>query len=84
MRVDKSNSGQKTDRIEYSTSGMGASLYESSAVPTSLASIMRNALIECLVQIPVNVTPRVPGLHPETIWTSDDFDEPLPDDFWSD
>jgi antitoxin (DNA-binding transcriptional repressor) of toxin-antitoxin stability system len=25
---------------------------------------------------------RVAGLHSESIWTSDDFDEPLPDDFW--
>jgi hypothetical protein len=28
-------------------------------------------------------TPRVAGLHPGAIWTSDDFDEPLPDDFWT-
>ncbi len=27
-------------------------------------------------------TPRIPGLHAGTIWTSDDFDEPLPDEFW--
>jgi antitoxin (DNA-binding transcriptional repressor) of toxin-antitoxin stability system len=26
-------------------------------------------------------TPRVLGLHPG-IWMSDDFDEPLPDEFW--
>ena len=25
--------------------------------------------------------PRTPGLFPG-IWTSDDFDEPLPDEFW--
>ena len=25
---------------------------------------------------------RVLGLHPGSIWTSDDFDEPLPDEFW--
>ena len=28
-------------------------------------------------------TPRVAGLHPGTIWTSEDFDEPLPEDFWT-
>lgn len=28
-------------------------------------------------------TPRVAGLHPGTIWTSEDFDEPLPDTFWT-
>jgi prevent-host-death family protein len=27
--------------------------------------------------------PRVPGLHAGAAWTSDDFDGPLPDDFWS-
>lgn len=26
---------------------------------------------------------RAPGLHVGAIWTSDDFDAPLPDDFWS-
>ena len=34
----------------------------------------------------VPVTPskktRVAGLNRGTIWTSDDFDEPLPDEFW--
>jgi antitoxin (DNA-binding transcriptional repressor) of toxin-antitoxin stability system len=27
-------------------------------------------------------TPRVADLHPGAIWTSEDFDEPLPDEFW--
>ena len=26
--------------------------------------------------------PRVAGIHPDAIWISDDFDEPLPDEFW--
>jgi antitoxin (DNA-binding transcriptional repressor) of toxin-antitoxin stability system len=26
---------------------------------------------------------RVAGLHNGTIWTSDDFDEPLPEDYWT-
>lgn len=26
---------------------------------------------------------RIPGLYPGTIWTSDDFDAPLPDEFWT-
>jgi hypothetical protein len=25
---------------------------------------------------------RVPGLHAGTTWVSDDFDAPLPDEFW--
>ena len=28
-------------------------------------------------------TARVPGLHAGAIWTSDDFDAPLPDEFWT-
>jgi antitoxin (DNA-binding transcriptional repressor) of toxin-antitoxin stability system len=34
--------------------------------------------------LPVLATPlqRVPGLHAGAIWTSDDFDAPLPDEFW--
>jgi prevent-host-death family protein len=28
-------------------------------------------------------TPRVAGLHPGALWTSEDFDEPLPEDFWT-
>ena len=26
---------------------------------------------------------RIAGLHPGTIWTSSDFDFPLPDDYWT-
>ncbi len=26
--------------------------------------------------------PRIPGMHPGAIQTSDDFDAPLPEDFW--
>jgi prevent-host-death family protein len=26
--------------------------------------------------------PRIPGLHPNTVWISDDFNDPLPDEFW--
>ncbi|MEW6217952.1 MAG: toxin-antitoxin (TA) system antitoxin [Thermodesulfobacteriota bacterium] len=29
------------------------------------------------------VTKRVAGLHTGSIWTSEDFDEPLPDAFWT-
>jgi hypothetical protein len=25
---------------------------------------------------------RIPGLHPGSIWISEDFDDPLPDEFW--
>ncbi|GEM_PF-6491345 len=28
------------------------------------------------------ITQRIPGLHTGTTWMSDDFDDPLPDEFW--
>jgi antitoxin (DNA-binding transcriptional repressor) of toxin-antitoxin stability system len=28
-------------------------------------------------------TPRVAGLHPGAIWTSEDFGDPLPEEFWT-
>lgn len=31
---------------------------------------------------PKSTKPRIAGLHQGTIVMSDDFDEPLPDDFW--
>lgn len=36
-----------------------------------------------LVPIAVSATPRVTGLHRGAIWTSEDFDEPLPEEFWT-
>jgi predicted DNA-binding antitoxin AbrB/MazE fold protein len=37
------------------------------------------------IQVEVEATApkkRVMGLHPGSIWMSDDFDDPLPDAFW--
>lgn len=31
----------------------------------------------------VPIGKRVAGLHAGAIWTSDDFDEPLPEEFWT-
>lgn len=36
-----------------------------------------------LVPIPAPVRQRVPGLHAGSITISPDFDQPLPDDFWT-
>jgi antitoxin (DNA-binding transcriptional repressor) of toxin-antitoxin stability system len=35
--------------------------------------------------VPMNLVAgeRVAGLNPGAIWTSDDFDDPLPDEFWA-
>lgn len=35
-----------------------------------------------LVPIAPNQSSRIAGLHRGEIWTSDDFDSPLPDDYW--
>lgn len=35
-----------------------------------------------LVSIPSTSQPRVAGLNKGKIWVSDDFDAPLPDEFW--
>lgn len=35
-----------------------------------------------LVRIHEDEKARVPGLHQGAIWISDDFDDPLPTDFW--
>ena len=36
-----------------------------------------------LVPIVSSDTPPQAGLHPGAIWVSDDFDQPLPEDFWT-
>ncbi len=36
-----------------------------------------------LVPVSQPATQRIAGLNPGSIWTSDDFDEPLPDEFWT-
>jgi len=82
MNVSKLELGPKIVYTDYSTSAIGASLYQSSADPTNLASIMRNALIIWSAPISMPTAPRIAGLHPGTIWASEDFDEPLPDEFW--
>jgi antitoxin (DNA-binding transcriptional repressor) of toxin-antitoxin stability system len=35
-----------------------------------------------LVPVPQDKKERVPDLTPGAIWISDDFDDPLPDEFW--
>lgn len=33
--------------------------------------------------VPCATMPRKAGLHAGAIWTSDDFDDPLPEEFWT-
>lgn len=83
MRSYKPGSSDDVVYVQHSTSGAGAFQYESSAAPTSLASFMRDALV-FYTELPALVAqPRQPGLQPGSIWASDDFDEPLPNDFWA-
>lgn len=42
-----------------------------------------NKPIARLVPILESKQPRIPGLNRGDIWTSDDFDEPLPESFWT-
>jgi len=77
------NSGQDIVYLDLSTSAIGASLSQSSADPAGLASIMPSFFLFYSTPVPVSTKPRVPGLHPGAIWTSEDFDEPLPDEFWA-
>jgi prevent-host-death family protein len=42
-----------------------------------------NTPVARLVPIEGQRGPRRAGLHAGTAWTSDDFDSPLPDEFWS-
>lgn len=39
--------------------------------------------VACLVPMESVPAVRVPGLHAGAIKTSDDFDQPLPDEFWT-
>ena len=50
---------------------------------TEIVLTQGNTLIARLVPITASSTAwRVAGLHLDAIWMSDDFDEPLPEEFW--
>lgn len=36
-----------------------------------------------LAPLPAEQKPRIAGLHAGMGWVSDDFDDPLPDEFWT-
>lgn len=44
--------------------------------------ILRESLEREAVSDQAPTSERVPNLHPGAIWTSEDFDDPLPDEFW--
>jgi len=46
---------------------------------------LMHVLVETLTQTEETLMPeRIPGLHAGTTWVSEDFDDPLPDEFWLD
>ncbi|MBL8165181.1 MAG: DUF2281 domain-containing protein [Anaerolineae bacterium] len=47
-----------------------------------LSDEQKQLLLEGLATTPQQPKERILGLHPGAIWTSDDFDDPLPDEFW--
>ncbi len=49
---------------------------------TEVILVSGSTPIARLVPIVAASKPRIAGLNRGTIWTSDDFDEPLPEDFW--
>ena len=56
-----------------------------SLVTTGIEVILMegNTPLARIVPITEPSTPRVAGLHPGAIRTSEDFDEPLSEDFWT-
>ena len=42
-----------------------------------------NKPVARLIPLESSNTPRIAGLHNGVIWTSGDFDQPLPDEFWT-
>lgn len=53
------------------------------AAGTEIIFTEGNTLIARLSPVALSALPRLPGLHPGAIFTSDDFDRPLPDEFWT-
>jgi antitoxin (DNA-binding transcriptional repressor) of toxin-antitoxin stability system len=50
---------------------------------TEIILMAGNTPLARIVPMAAALTPRVAGLHPGAIRTREDFDEPLPEDFWT-
>ena len=37
---------------------------------------------DTMKEVTSQLKPRTPNMHPGSVWMSDDFDDPLPDEFW--
>jgi antitoxin (DNA-binding transcriptional repressor) of toxin-antitoxin stability system len=49
---------------------------------TEIILMEGSTFIARLVPVSSSTSSRLPNLHTGAIWTSDDFDQPLPDEFW--
>jgi prevent-host-death family protein len=49
---------------------------------TEIILTKKNVPVARLVPVEPAKTQRIPGLHADAAWTSDDFDDPLPEEFW--
>lgn len=52
------------------------------AAGTEVILVQDNTPLARLVPINVSSKQRIAGLHIGSTWVSEDFDAPLPDDFW--
>ncbi|MBS3026147.1 MAG: DUF2281 domain-containing protein [Dolichospermum sp. DET50] len=59
---------------------------ELSSAPEALLlqvfSFIQSAKDDSTLESNSSSLPRIPGLHQGEIWISDDFNDPLPDEFW--
>lgn len=49
---------------------------------TEVILTKKNVPVARLVPVEPDKKQRIPGLHAGASWTSDDFDDPLPEQFW--
>ena len=73
-----------TRTVEVSDAqGQLAELVAQAAAGTEVVLTEGNAPRARLVAVKAGITRRVPGLHPAAMEAADDFDAPLPDEFWT-
>jgi antitoxin (DNA-binding transcriptional repressor) of toxin-antitoxin stability system len=73
-----------TKTIELSAAeGQLAELVAEAAAGTEVILTEGSTPRARLVALPSGSAGRVPGLHPASMEASDDFDAPLPDEFWA-
>jgi len=74
----------RTKTVEISEAqGQLAELVEQAAAGTEVVLTEGDTPRARLVAVAAGTTQRVPGLHSGSMKISDDFDAPLPDEFWA-